>query len=148
MAETIKSEYEIRLEKLEKLSVEKAIEEGKKQLFQNEIRITPGVIGFDYISRKGEKSINWRGGITERNNIIRTSIEYKLWREAVFKRDKYTCIWGGKEHGSNLHADHIKPFAYFPELRFAIDNGRTLCVSCHKTTETYGNRGKKLYEKK
>ena len=46
------------LEKLEKLSVEKAIEEGKKQLFQNEIRVTPGAIKFKYYSYKGgEKEI-------------------------------------------------------------------------------------------
>ena len=84
-----------------------------------------------------EKNHLWKGGITAINQCIRTSLEYKLWRTAVFERDNYTCIWGGKVHGNKLQADHIKPFADYPELRFAIDNGRTLCESCHRKTETY-----------
>ena len=66
-------------------------------------------------------------------------IEYKLWRATVFERDNYTCIiWCGNNKSGNLEADHIKPFAYYPELRFAIDNGREHCVErCHKTTDTY-----------
>lgn len=91
-------------------------------------------------ARKGEKGSNWRGGIYARNLAIRRGVEYKLWREAVFKRDGYACIWGGKEHGTKLNADHIKPFAFFPELRFAIDNGRTLCEDCHRKTDTFGCR--------
>lgn len=88
---------------------------------------------------KGSKSHLWRGGITPINNQIRTSLEYKLWRESVFKRDNYTCIFCNKK-GGKLNADHIKPFAYFPELRLAIDNGRTLCIECHRLTDTYANR--------
>lgn len=88
----------------------------------------------------GEKNPNWKGGITPLNLKIRTSLEYKLWRESVFKRDNYTCIWCGDNKGGNLNADHIKPFCDYPELRFAIDNGRTLCIACHKTTDTYGSR--------
>lgn len=84
-----------------------------------------------------------RGRKTPIMNIIRTSIEYKLWRTSVFKRDNYTCVWCGDNSGGNLNADHIKPFAYFPELRFAIDNGRTLCVKCHKKTDTYGQKVQK-----
>lgn len=89
---------------------------------------------------RGSKSHLWRGGITPENHRLRSSVEYKLWRESVFKRDSFTCVWCGDNRGGNLNADHIKPFAFYPELRFAIDNGRTLCVPCHKTTETYLNR--------
>jgi hypothetical protein len=95
--------------------------------------------------KTGDKSRNWRGGLTSVNNIIRGSTEYKLWRQSVFERDNWTCIWCGKkgnETGGILNADHIKPFCDYPELRFAIDNGRTLCVKCHRTTETYGSRVK------
>jgi hypothetical protein len=74
----------------------------------------------------------WKGGIygTERHRIMGRR-EYKLWRTTVFERDRYTCTWCG-QIGGVLNADHIIAFSEQPELRFAIDNGRTLCVSCHK----------------
>ncbi|MFA6475728.1 MAG: HNH endonuclease [Patescibacteria group bacterium] len=87
---------------------------------------------------RGENHYNWRGGITPQKKKIRNSLEYKLWRTAVFTRDNYTCIWCGDNSGGNLEADHIKPFALYPELRFAIDNGRTLCKNCHRKTDTWG----------
>lgn len=67
-------------------------------------------------------------------------IDYILWRTAVFTRDNYQCVLGGKSHGTKIEADHIKPWALYPELRYAIDNGRTLCKDCHKQTGTYGYR--------
>lgn len=87
----------------------------------------------------GSKHPNWQGGITPVNQKIKNSLEYKLWRESVFKRDNYTCVFC-KAKGVYLNADHIKPFSLFPELRFAIDNGRTLCVSCHRNTDTYAGK--------
>ena len=94
--------------------------------------------------QKGNKSRFWKGGITEVNSNIRGSVEMKLWREAVFKRDNYTCQHCGLRSGQGvkvyLQADHIKPFAYFPELRFELTNGRSLCIDCHKKTDTYMGR--------
>jgi len=84
---------------------------------------------------KGEKHWNWQGGKTPEIRAIRVSLEYKIWREAVFIRDNYTCVWCGIKSAKGikafLHADHIQPFSDYPELRFAIDNGRTLCKDCH-----------------
>lgn len=95
--------------------------------------------GIPQIHFRGEKNVNWKGGITPVNLQIRGSLEYKLWRKSVFERDGYSCVWCKiKGDGKNLNADHIKPFSLFPELRFAIDNGRTLCIDCHKKTDTYG----------
>lgn len=90
------------------------------------------------IAHMGSNSGWWKGGITPINAMIRNSAEYKLWRNAVFERDNWKCIWCNSKE--RIEADHIKPFSLFPELRFAIDNGRTLCHKCHKTTETYGNK--------
>lgn len=76
-------------------------------------------------------------GITPINEKIRKSLKYKKWRKKVFKKDNYTCQLCGKRE-KNLQADHIKPFALYPKLRFKVSNGRTLCINCHQKTETYG----------
>lgn len=84
----------------------------------------------------------WKGGKTKETIMIRMSLEYRLWREAVFLRDDWTYLWCG-QRGGKLEADHIKPFSLFPELRFAIDNGRTLCKHCHRKTDSFGGNSKK-----
>ena len=95
---------------------------------------------------RGSNNGNWKGGISEINHLIRESADYKLWREVVKKRDNWACVACGLKQGWNknlkkkikLQVDHIKPFALFPELRFAIDNGRCLCEECHRKTDTWG----------
>jgi len=80
---------------------------------------------------RGEKSGGWRGGVSTENEKQRKSIQFRLWREAIFARDNWVCQ-DCFIRGKKLHPHHIKHFAKFPELRFAIDNGISLCVDCHK----------------
>jgi len=97
-------------------------------------------------ARSGPKCNFWKNGKTEETQLIRCSLEYKLWRTRVFKRDNYQCVLGGNAHGTKLEADHIKPFALYPELRFDVNNGRTLCEDCHRATDTYGVNAIRLYD--
>lgn len=96
----------------------------------------------------GENHYNWKGGITKESEKIRKSRAYIKWRNLVFERDDYTCQLCNKRStkGSRIEiqADHIKPFAKYPQLRFEISNGRTLCVECHRLTPTWGVKMKTL----
>lgn len=95
--------------------------------------------GKKYKAISGHKNPNWKGGVTKENDAIRKSIEYKNWRIAVFKRDNYTCHNCGCNKSNHLNAEHILPFSLFPDHRLNLDNGKTLCVDCHKKTYSYLN---------
>lgn len=99
---------------------------------------------------KGENSPAWRGGVTSERKKQRDSKQYKEWRTLVFERDDYTCqsckARNGKGKAVYLHAHHIKSFHNFPELRFELNNGVTLCIECHKETDNYGGKAKKSTE--
>ena len=87
----------------------------------------------------GIKNPMWKGGITSESEKIRKSTKYIQWRTKIFQRDKYICQIC-KQVGGKLNADHILTFSLFEESRFDLDNGRTLCVECHKKTDTYAGR--------
>ena len=98
--------------------------------------------GREYIRKyipRGEEASNWKGGITPLRKKMYFSKEYKLWRNAVFERDDWTCricLMRGK----TLNVDHVKSWAEYPKLRYKLENGRTLCIDCHRKTPTYGGR--------
>jgi hypothetical protein len=120
---------------------------GKKQ--------TPEQIAKRVAKIIGDKNPAWKGGIYRLNKAVRRIFKYRQWRSDVFTRDDFTCQDCGKR-GGELHPDHIKQFAeilYENQIKtmqqaleceelWNINNGRTLCIPCHKKTETYGKKCK------
>lgn len=111
------------------------------------------------VFQSGEQHPNWKGGVTDLSIRLRNLEQYKTWRKSVFQRDNYTCLNCGR--GGSLNADHIKPFSLIihensidkiekalkcHEL-WDLNNGRTLCVKCHKETETYAKNTRFKYLK-
>ncbi len=85
----------------------------------------------------GKLNNKWKGGVSSFNEKFRKSLVYKKWRNLVFERDDYTCQKCG-QRGGNLEAHHDLPFSTHKDLRVEILNGETLCVKCHRKTNTYG----------
>lgn len=74
---------------------------------------------------------------------LRKTSAYQEWRLKVYARDSFTCVKCGKprDYKTKLNAHHLESFMYNEELRYNIDNGVTLCQSCHmKFHSKYSNR--------
>ncbi len=79
----------------------------------------------------GENNKNWKGGVGRKHNRhIRKGLEFKEWREKVFKNDNWTCQYCGKRC-LEIHPHHIFSFTDYPDFRFYPSNGITLCRDCH-----------------
>jgi hypothetical protein len=87
-------------------------------------------------ARYGPEHPLWQGGAREQRKREMKGYPYRDWRAAVFTRDNWTCQCCGVR-GVYLEADHIKPWCAFPDLRYAVDNGRTVCRPCHMKLDTH-----------
>ena len=104
---------------------------GKKRSIEDRIKMMEG----------HSKSIGSTERKTPKLEALRKTADYIHWRESVFKRDDFTCQECGKR-GGKIQAHHVKQFAYYPELRFDVNNGKTLCEPCHKSIEIVKTRRK------
>jgi len=90
---------------------------------------TYGAIYCKVHANAGGKNSAWKGGVTPANTLMRVKFR-KTMQKLIFERDDYTCQLCGIK-GVDLQVDHIQSWAEYVELRFSMDNCRTLCVDCH-----------------
>jgi len=76
-------------------------------------------------------ALKYYARIKNKTQDRRNAPEYKDWRKAVYIRDDYTCQKCGTK-GGQLNAHHIKSYIAHKDLRLSLENGVTLCISCHK----------------
>ena len=107
---------------------------GRKLSAEHIRKVSEALTGVPRLERRGVNCPRWKGGITEENKKLRTSLEFVKWRNDVFSRDDYTCQICGKK-GGVLNAHHIKKFSEYPSLRFVVKNGVTVCKDCHKIAD-------------
>ena len=90
--------------------------------------------------KKAHKGENHPGYIKDRTKLkTRDKCGSPAWRKSVFERDNYICQKCG-QRGGKLQAHHIKPYCAYPELRTELSNGVTLCIKCHKETDSYARK--------
>lgn len=61
--------------------------------------------------------------------------KYKNWMNRVKNRDERKCVINNEDCKGRLEAHHILPWSKFPELRYNINNGISLCQYHHPRKE-------------
>lgn len=81
-------------------------------------------------NQRGTNNHQWKGG--KRGRPERSLLEYKAWAKTVLKRDGYCCAICGNKKGKEAH--HIYPWRDYPDRRYDVTNGITLCADHHHAT--------------
>lgn len=84
-------------------------------------------------SHSGEKHYRWNYDreTVRRNRRDNLNADYHLWARMVKKRDKLKCKLDDENCSRKLEAHHILPWSQFPDVRYDISSGITLCQFHH-----------------
>jgi hypothetical protein len=83
--------------------------------------------------------VNHPRWVTDRNKLKRfgddkrdrRSSAYRDWRMNVWRRDNFKCKIANTDCSGRIEAHHILGWSSHPELRYAVNNGITLCQAHH-----------------
>lgn len=85
----------------------------------------------NWVRPSGAAHYNWKGGVNYRDKHSLCNPDYREWRKSVFARDTHKCRIADENCDGMLQAHHILRWSEFPELRYQINNGITLCQAHH-----------------
>ena len=80
------------------------------------------------LKMSGPNNPRWQGGYSKSQH---KGIEYNAWRNNIYTRDGFKCKMLNHDCSGKIEAHHILSFTKFPELRYQINNGITLCQAHH-----------------
>ena len=87
----------------------------------------------DYKTRyAGVNNPNYNPDITDEERITKRKIAgYKDWVKSVYTRDKHKCVICGQSPSNGLIAHHKNSYHWDKANRLNVDNGVTVCRTCH-----------------
>jgi len=86
----------------------------------------------------GENNASWNPNLTdEEREFDRTKDQkYNDWAKEVKERDNFKCVIPGCNN-HDLESHHLDNWHDFPESRYDLDNGITLCLEHHTSANGY-----------
>lgn len=89
-------------------------------------------------ANKFRQGAGHHGWITDRSKLSRVvnygerrSYMYSNWRKQVWLRDNFKCKIANPDCSGRIEAHHILGWTAYPELRYQLNNGITLCHAHH-----------------
>ena len=84
----------------------------------------------------GKNHWNWKEDRTKLKRFNdtakdRRSSAYTEWRKRVWVRDNWKCKIANQDCNGRIEAHHILSYTHYPELRYELNNGITLCKFHH-----------------
>ena len=109
---------------------------GRVRSLETKLKLSSAHTGRPKIWMQGDNHPKWIKDRTKLktsgdSNKDRRSAAYGYWRQQVWIRDSFKCKIANSGCDGRLEAHHILSYTDYPELRYKINNGITLCQAHH-----------------
>lgn len=115
--------------------IRKKMSEGQRGKIRSEDtrrKMSNSKLGIKMPQISGKNHHKW---IMDRSKLVkrqeRNDVAYKEWRKKVWLRDNFKCKIANPDCSGRIEAHHILSWKDFPDLRYSINNGITLCHKHH-----------------